>query len=215
MQLKKRFSINKQLAVGAMTAVMLVSSLPALASDGDFESRGKHFDQRLGLGAKIGLSEETRGLEKEIKNELKEVRKELKESLKNKATASATVSAEVTDRKRCKKESQTEYQTALKKARDERDVDYKKAQTAYLASLKTARELFRATISVNGSASGTAVTSASSVELMKEARRTYQASVKTAQQTFKEAKRTISNTYHVETKTARKAYETDLKACKN
>ncbi|MFA5854223.1 MAG: hypothetical protein WC866_03985 [Patescibacteria group bacterium] len=215
MQLKKRFSINKQLAVGAMTAVMLVSSLPALASDGEFESRGKHLGLKLGLGAKIGLSEETRELEKEIKNELKEVKNELRKSVKNRPTTSATVSAEVTDRKRCKKESQTEYQTALKKARNERDVEYKKVQTSYLASLKSARDLFHATITASTSASGTAVVSASSVAQWREARRVYQASVKTAQQTFKEAKRSISNTYHLETKAARKAYEADLKTCKN
>ncbi len=225
MQLKKRFTIKKQLAVGAVTAVMLVTSLPALASDGlGLEGRfGLHLGLSEHVHAESGDRDDSsgdRGLGAEIKDELLAVRQELKASAKLKfkgeledADASSsddtTSTAQVAERQQCKKEARTAFQASLAKARDERDAAQKDAQTAYLAALKSARDAFHASVSASVSASGTGEISANV-----SARLAYHQAVKAAQKAFRDAKKKAANDYHAETKAARAIFDASVKSCK-
>ncbi len=215
MQLKKKFTIKKQLAAGAVTAVMLVSAFPAFASDNGLESRGNpglHF----GLGAKIGLSSDAQALQGEIRDELKDVRKELNASAKAQKANTTNMSAEVTERKRCKKDAETQYRTALEKARDERDGAVKTAQQTYLNGLKTARDAFHVRIANAGISLGLGqlTLSATANAELKAAREAYQQSVKAASQIFNEAKKKANASNHEEAKAAKVTRENAAKACK-
>ena len=214
MQLKKKLAIKKHLAAGAVTAVMLFTSLPAMASDGlGLEGR---FGLHLGLGGddRKGLSSDVRELQREIKEEAKEIRKELKNSEKSRVTASASVSVEVTERKQCKKMTDTAYKSAVVKAREEREAGFKAAQQTYLNDLKAARDAFRASMTASASGSQATVSTSTSLELKEAARKAYRAAVKKAQKTFSEAKKSIGAAYHDDLKAAKSAREQAAKACK-
>jgi hypothetical protein len=232
MQLKKRFSVRKSVAAGAMAVAMFATSMPAMASNGlgiglGLEARGGRLmargdDDRE--GRENGGSDEAKGLQAQIKTELKAIKTDLKASSKlqvGSATSSATGTGSVEARKQCRKAAQTAYAAALEDAREERDAGLKAAREKYLAALKAARDAFHVSLkavvsgSVTGSASGTASATGTAQVDLRTARKTYQEAVKKAQQDFRDAKRAVSAAYHADTKAAREAHKTSTVACKS
>ncbi|MEK7546497.1 MAG: hypothetical protein AAB554_05545 [Patescibacteria group bacterium] len=228
MQLKKRFSVRKSVAAGAMAVAMFATSMPALASNGlgfglgldvgaqaRFAGNDDHKEGKAGL--KLGINTE-------IKEELKAIKLELKLASQSEKSEnfgrSATLTSEVELRKQCRKTAQADYDQAMSAARAERDADMKKARESYLAALKAARAAYHASIAtgtatvVTGSTTGTTSATVTVQVDARVSRKTYQQAVKKAQKDFRDAKDAASSAYHADTKAARDAHKAAYKACK-
>lgn len=222
MQLKKRFSVRKSVAAGAMAVAMFAASMPAMASSGFGLGLDGRVNVRLSRGDDEGErgrhDDEAKDFARQVKNELKAAKEDLKAAAKLKsasATPAESATGTVQARKECRKEAQSEYAASLKEARAERDADMKAARETYLAALKAARVSFRAAVKlgVTGSASGTSATTTAQVDLH-AARKDYQEAVKKAQKAFRDAKHAAAARYHADAKAARAAHEVAIKGCK-
>ena len=90
MQLKKRFSVRKSVAAGAMAVAMFAASMPAMASNG----------LGLGLNADLRLErDEAKSLGQQIKAELKGAKQDLKAAAKLEAKLKLNASATTTPEK--------------------------------------------------------------------------------------------------------------------
>lgn len=208
MQLKKRYSVRKSVAAGAMMVAMFAVSMPAMAYDGlSFDNRMK---VRIAKNDDSDDDKDRSGLSKEIKNEVKAIKNELKEAEKlDKPDRSASSTTEVKSRKQCRKDSQQTYSKAVEAARSEREAGLKVAREAYLRSLKAARTSFHASnAAINVSATGAQQVDTRAV------RKTYQQAVKKAQTDFSAAKRALATAYHEDVKVAQVARKASEAACK-
>jgi len=225
MQLKKRYSVRKGVAAGAMAVAMFATSMPAMASNGfglGLGVRGRaqvdqgdddHQGEFEGRGMKLGI-----GLGADIRTELKSIRKELKDAAKlfrrqEKADRSASATEEVAALKQCRAQARETYDASLKTARDERDAGLRTARTEYLSALRAARAKFQAAIGLNlsgadGSATATAIADFTA------ARETYVTEMRAAYKKFSETKKGVQAAYHEETKAARTALDAVVSACK-
>lgn len=218
MQLKKRFSVRKGVAAGAMAVAMLASSMPAMASNGFGHGQGR------GLGLGIGLSfkaeadtdvdddaqEHGQGrFDSGLKTLVKDVRDEVKSFWKlGGSDASATDSAQVAAAKACRKTAKSAYDDAAKAARAERDAGLKAALETFKTKLLDARAAYHATVDV--SASSTPV----SAETSAAARASYRLSYENGLQAFRDARATVMASYRTELAAARAAKDAATKTCK-
>lgn len=200
MQLKKRFSVRKSVAAGAMAMAMFAVSMPAMAHGN-------------GLGLNLGFRGRAQadvGLEGEIKAELKSIRAEMKQVAKPERGQG---SVETEARKQCRVKARETHAARLGTARDERDAGLRKARTEYLAALKSARATFRLAIGLKADGTGTATVVAGSAAF-EAARTSYQDAMRKAHEKFSSAKRSVQAEYHADVKVSKDALEAAVDTCK-
>jgi hypothetical protein len=211
MQLKKRFSVRKGVAAGAMAVAMFATSMPALASNGagigigisghsdpnhgKLERNFRHGDSKARQAYKDDL-QGLRALKKEVRDDLKSAWK----GQRNDRDASNTAQSAAI--KQCRKTAKDAYSDAASKAREERDSGLKSAVDTYKAALKSAQSAFQATVDAG---SGLDVTAA--------ARLTYRTAISDAHKAFRSAKISVLAAYRTEIEAARKAEKEAKDSC--
>src|SRR5688572_12947200 len=101
MQLKKRFSVRKSVAAGAMAVAMFATSMPAMASNGF--GLGLDLDARINAriakdenGENRGRSADAKNLNEQIRAELKSVKEDIRAAVKLSASGTVTASGSTT-----------------------------------------------------------------------------------------------------------------------